>query len=187
MTATDDDTGSEYEHWPNDDHYLQTTAVAAPGYDSHNGLRSYIYEKAPSPAAPKAQPCLQPQVVYSYPQQQMMTYPPMQYTYQQAAPMAYPPQAYYGYQQPGFPQQQMQGYPVYQPAYCAPQPAPAPAPKSAAPKPNKWVARTKAQVEEDNMKIAAEGACDKRKVVPIGMKEDQMMWCVEVDGSHTLR
>ena len=52
----------------------------------------------------------------------------------------------------------------------------------------KWQGRSKAEVEEDNMKIASrEGAYDKRKIAPVGMKDDQMMWVVELDGSHTLR
>lgn len=78
---------------------------------------------------------------------------------------------------PGFPQY---AYPpaaayVYQPPYTAPQPT-------------EWKGRTKAEVDEDNMKIAAkEDAYGKRKIQPVGVKEDQMFWVVELDGSHTLR
>jgi hypothetical protein len=53
---------------------------------------------------------------------------------------------------------------------------------------NKWQGRTKAEVEEDNLKIAAdEKVCEKRKVVPVGLAGDQMCWVVEADGSYTLR
>lgn len=56
------------------------------------------------------------------------------------------------------------------------------------PEVRKWQGRTKAEVEEDNMKIAkAEGACDARQVEPIGLKADQMVWIIEEDGSPTLR
>ena len=61
-------------------------------------------------------------------------------------------------------------------------------PNYSEPKVSVWQGRTKKEVEEDNMRIAAqEGAYDKRKVVPTGLKPDQMCWVVEVDGSHTLR
>lgn len=186
MTATQADS-EDYQHWHDDDELLQQPPVAARGYDSHNSLRAHFYSapsiktasstKTASPEAPKAQAYAQPQVIYSYPQPQQMAYYPMQYTYApQPQVIGYPAPAYYGY---GYPQpaapQPMPASHVYQPAYSAPQP-------------KEWKGRTKAEVEEDNMKIAAkEGAYDKRKVVPVGMKDDQMMWCVEVDGSHTLR
>ena len=52
----------------------------------------------------------------------------------------------------------------------------------------KWQGRTKAEVEEDNMKIAkAQGANEQRKVEPVGLNADQMVWCVELDGNPTLR
>ncbi|KAK5134749.1 hypothetical protein LTR08_006124 [Meristemomyces frigidus] len=184
MTATNGDDGDDYQHWPDEDGFFEQTAVAAPGYDSHNGLRYHNYvpggAKSPSPDAPKTQPVPQPQIIYSYPQPQMMTYPPMQYAYGQPAPMGYPAPAYYGYAPQMMPQP-VANYQIYQPVIGLPQ-------KSASPKPMKWQGRTKAEVEEDNMKIASrEGAYDKRKVVPVGMKDDQMMWVVELDGSHTLR
>jgi hypothetical protein len=54
--------------------------------------------------------------------------------------------------------------------------------------PMKWQGRTKAEVEEDNMRIAAkEGAYVARKVEPIGLTEDQPVWVVLGDGSHSLR
>ncbi|WPH03916.1 Hypothetical protein R9X50_00679900 [Acrodontium crateriforme] len=51
-----------------------------------------------------------------------------------------------------------------------------------------WLGRTKAQVEADNMEIAArEGANDRRSAQPVGINDDQMLWVAELDGSHTLR
>lgn len=53
---------------------------------------------------------------------------------------------------------------------------------------NEWLGRTKAQVEVDNTKIAAdEKVWEKRKVVPTGLPDDQMCWVVEADASYTLR
>ncbi|KAK4541099.1 hypothetical protein LTR36_008324 [Oleoguttula mirabilis] len=190
MTATEGEDASEYQHWPDDDDHSSHLAVAARGYSSQNGLQYHTYQpsqlKPVSPVTPKAP---QP-VFYQYQQQpQMMAYP-VQYPYAQV-PYAYPAPAYYGYPHPAMPH----------PAMAQPQPQPMadayvyqPAPvekekpeKPAKAKPNTWKGRTKAEVEEDNMKIASkEGAYDKRKVVP-QVKDDQMMWVVETDGSHTLR
>jgi hypothetical protein len=81
----------------------------------------------------------------------------------------------------------------YYPPQEEPAKAAAPTGVAAAPvaMPNAWLGRTKAQVEEDNMKIAkAEGAYDKKnygKMVPSDMKDDQMCWVVELDDGHTLR
>lgn len=56
------------------------------------------------------------------------------------------------------------------------------------PSTNPWIGRTKAQVDEDNVKIAKQlGAYEKRKVAPTDAKDDQPFWVVENDGSHTLR
>ena len=57
------------------------------------------------------------------------------------------------------------------------------------PQANAWLGRTKAQVEEDNMKIAKrEGASESRKVQPIGVKETQLFWVVDPhDETPTLR
>ncbi|KAK0287215.1 hypothetical protein LTR35_002709 [Friedmanniomyces endolithicus] len=198
MTATNaDDSSSDCDHWSDDATDLQHVAVAAPGYDSHNGLRAHIYHPAasqPPPAlsSPKVAPV--PHIIYYQQQpapQQAFAYPTAQYTYATQS-VAYPAPAYYAYgaqsiampppqPQPQPPQQQEQvaNYHVYQPAYSGEPPQP---------QGNLWVGRTKAQVDEDNMKLAAtEGAWDKRKIVPTGVGEDQMMWCVEGDGSHTLR
>lgn len=90
--------------------------------------------------------------------------------------------------------------PAYAPNYVA-QPAPAalvkddakdkpkPKPKDKdkdkpkPPSPRKWQGRTKAEVEEDDMKIAAkEGAYAARKVQPVGLAEDQVVWVVEGGG-----
>ncbi|KAK3679682.1 hypothetical protein LTR78_000058 [Recurvomyces mirabilis] len=194
MTATaEDDSGSEPDHWPDDATGLEHVAIAAPGYNSHNALRSQSYvaakspsvapSKAPSKAAssPKFEPVQQQAVYYQGPA--FSAYHQPQYTYApqpRPQPYAYPyPQAYYGYPTaPVYPPQQMANYHVYQPQYAAPQ----------QPRPYEWKGRTKKQVEEDNMILAAKvGAYDKRKVVPTGVKDEQMMWCVETDGSHTLR
>ncbi|KAK0265022.1 hypothetical protein B0A54_09188 [Friedmanniomyces endolithicus] len=196
MTATNaDDSSSDCDHWPDDATDLQHVAVAAPGYDSYNGLRSHIYHPAssqppPAPSSPKVTPV--PHIIYYQqppPSQQAFAYPTAQYTYA-TQPVGYPAPAYYTYgaqpiampppQKQEQPQpQQVADYHVYQPAYSGEPPQP---------QGIVWVGRTKAQVDEDNMKLAAtEGAWDKRKIVPTGVEEDQMMWCVEGDGSHTLR
>ena len=41
MTATDG--GDDFQHWPDEDGFLEQSAVATPGYDSHNGLRYHSY------------------------------------------------------------------------------------------------------------------------------------------------
>ncbi|KAK1090418.1 hypothetical protein LTR48_008332, partial [Friedmanniomyces endolithicus] len=183
MTAANaDDSSSDCDHWPDDATDLQHMAVAAPGYDSHNGLRSHIYHPAasqppPAPSSPKVAPV--PHIIY-YQQpptpQQAFAYPTAQYTYA-TQPVGYPAPAYYAYgaqpiamppPQPQPPkQEQVANYHVYQPAYSGEPPQQ---------QGNLWVGRTKAQVDEDNMKLAAtEGAWDKRNVVPTGVEEDQMM------------
>ena len=119
----------------------------------------------------------------------------MQYGYsptQNAYPpqMAYPAPAYYGYPMAGANQGTAMPYcpPGYTTVY-APAAAPVVEEKPKKKKsPRKWQGRTKAEVEEDNMKIAQrEGAYAARKVEPVGLNEDQMVWVVEVDGTHTLR
>jgi len=177
MTATNaDDSSSDCDHWPDDATDLQHAAVAAPGYDTHNGLRSHIYhpvasQPPPAPSSPKITPV--PHIIYYQQQpapQQAFAYPTAQYTYA-TQPVGYPAPAYYTY--------------GAQPIAMPPPPQQPQPPQQQG---NLWVGRTKAQVDEDNMKLAAtEGAWDKRKIVPTGVGEDQMMWCVEGDGSHTLR
>ena len=206
--------GEDYEHWPDDATQLSAPSAAVSGYDSHNGLREWQYHPAnevkavaPVPEQPKVQPVqpVQP-IPYAYqppapaqaaPQVQYVTcYPPtQQYTYGYpiqnggVPQMAYPAPAYYGYPMGGANQGGAMPYcpPGFNPVY-APAPAAAAEEKPKKPEPRKWQGRTVAEVEEDNMKIAArEGAYAARKVQPVGLKEDQMVWVVEVDGSHTLR
>ncbi|EMC94143.1 hypothetical protein BAUCODRAFT_36613 [Baudoinia panamericana UAMH 10762] len=191
MTAakdSDSDAGSDHQHWADDDEYIKQAVIAAPGYDSHNGLRSHTYY--PSQPITQVSPKFTPAPpVYYPPYPQPIAYQPYQAAAQYGfiAPpphpaAAYPTPAYYTYAVPPQPQQPqpMSNYYIYQPAYSAPAVAPIQG--------NVWTGRTKAQVEEDNMKIAAkEGANDKRKIVPTDIKDDQMCWCVELDGSHTLR
>jgi len=51
-----------------------------------------------------------------------------------------------------------------------------------------WLGRTKAQVDEDNQKIAMRtGVWRPNEMAPNKPADDQQFWCVEVDGSHTLR
>ncbi|KAK3116352.1 hypothetical protein LTR53_003378 [Teratosphaeriaceae sp. CCFEE 6253] len=187
-TAAASDSGSdcEHDHWPDDATHLESAAVTAPGYDSHNGLRSRTYQPAPSikaPSSPKIVPAPAPQLIYYY-HPPAPTYPPPQYTYAAAAPPGFT----YPVQQlcyPYAPQlvaavSQIADYHVYHPASAAVPALPGQG--------NPWVGRTRAEVEEDNSKIAKkEGANAKRKVVPVGVKDEQMVWCVEVDGSNTLR
>jgi len=203
-TVADDDSSSECEHWPDNASDLKTPAVPAPGYDSHNGLRSHHYYlaaaiKAPSKASskastkpakdcsssPKIVPTPQPQIIY-YQQSQQYAYPQFQqYTYA-VPPYAYPAPAYYPYApqpipiaQPAVQPQAMADYHIYQPPNGAP---------AMTQQGNAWIGRTKKQVEEDNSIIAKKvGACDAKKVIPVGIKDDQMLWCVELDESTTLR
>lgn len=180
-----DDSGSDHEHWPED--FKTSDAIAAPGYDSNNGLRMHTYH-ATAPVAKEPSPPPSPkESVKAAP----LTQVPAQYAYVPA------------------PAPNMSGY-VYA-AVPAPAQVVAPAPASvAAPKPEepnntytyhptftekpavketyKWQGRTKGEVQEDNLKIAAEEKVwEKRKVVPTGLATDQMCWVVEVDGNYTLR
>lgn len=51
-----------------------------------------------------------------------------------------------------------------------------------------WLGRTKAQVDEDNQRIAMNtGVWRPNEMAPNKPADDQQFWCVEVDGSHTLR
>lgn len=183
----EDDSGSDHEHWPED--FKAAPAVPAPGYDTHNGLRMTSYEPA-SPTLKEASP------------------PPSSDASTKAASLT-EIHAQYAYAPAPAPAAKVATGVTY--AYvptAAPAPAPAPAPV-AVPKPsnkmntytyhptfekpavketNKWQGRTKAEVEDDNQKIAAEEKVwDKRKVVPTGLADDQMCWVVEADASYTLR
>ena len=220
--------GSSYEHWPDDFSSSRASSpVAVPGYDSHNGLRTHVYQfkkdPSPEPAAstkssstakepekPKPKPT-EPRVIY------VQAQPPQ---IQQQAYTYYPSQYVYGGPLQPHPVMMHKGQPVHYVYAAAPAPDPAPAPaekeedekekpkKSSSPKmeftyvpkkcappeekkkssTNPWIGRTKAQVDEDNVKIAKQlGAYEKRKVAPTDAKNDQPFWVVETDGSHTLR
>jgi len=228
---------SHYEHWPEDFRSSPSTSPKrAPGYDSHNGLRTHVYEQkkesSPQPAASakkdykdkneeaeKPKPA-EPRVIY-------VQAPPQLFQSQQQPFTYYPsPQYVYGGALPPQPMMMHDGRPVQVVYAAAPAPAvAAPAtsdkqekekkddkkddkfkkgspkkdftyvPKKSEPKEGKgrkstnpWIGRTKAEVDEDNAKIAkAMGAYEKRKVVPADAKPDQPFWVVENDGSHTLR
>ena len=158
---------------------------------------------APRPEQVKA---VEPQhIKYDYPP----AYPP-QYTPQYTCfPMPYGPNyalpapAYYG-----FPLQQMQQPSCVPPGFfCSPADVPPSVPvevkaevkdesksgkeeklKPKKAEPMKWQGRTKTEVEEDNMKIAAkEGAYVARKIEPVGMGDDQPVWVVLGDGKAVLR
>ncbi|KAK6430668.1 hypothetical protein LTR95_013178 [Oleoguttula sp. CCFEE 5521] len=172
------------------------SAVQAEGYDSRNGLCSQIYVPVK-----ETTPLASPRSLHARPQlEHSLTYVPYQY-HPHTSPYAahfMPPQG---------------GYYQYVPAPTAPA-APvaptAPAPVTAVPAiteglsytyhpagatdgsaamaTNIWLGRTKAEVEEDNKKIAAtEKVYDKRTMVPTGLSDDQMCWVVGTDKSHTLR
>ncbi|KAK4501886.1 hypothetical protein PRZ48_007695 [Zasmidium cellare] len=182
----------DYEHWPDESICFTKPAAAPPAPPSDN---------PPAPEAPKFSPALpphftqQPQPLYYAHQPSAMTYPQPQY-------YSHPPQGYYP---PQYPQPAYYTYGAPAPAPPAPTPAPAMAappanyhvyqpagtePKAVpgAPQANVWLGRSKEQVEEDNMKIAKkEGAYDKRKMAPVGVKDDQFFWVVELDGKTTLR
>ena len=192
----------EYEHWPNDDRHWMEPAVAAPGYDSNNGLQRHLYRSAyggspsPAPDCPPQQPPQPPAqslppMYYPQVQHPTVTYPNMQHYPQPQYVYATPPPAYgyYTYGQPPAPVPTPQPAPA--PAYMAPchvyQPTFDEPAESRQPM-HTWLGRTLSQVHEDNMNIAKrEGACDKRQVEPIDVAEGQMLWVVETDGSHTLR
>jgi hypothetical protein len=190
MTAAGSDSGSDatVDHFADDASNIGRVAIAAPGYDNHNGYRSHTYVPQPPQgvAASKVDSAApSPRVIYVEKEPQYPAYPYIQYNYALTPGYVVPAPALYQYGPIG-PQPMLQApqpaadYHVYQPQHAAPALAPA--------QPTLWLGRTKAQVEEDNMKLAAkEGAYEKRKVAPTGVKDDQMCWCVETDGSNTLR
>ena len=197
--------GNEYEHWPSDNQRYTQPAPPAPGFDGNNGVHSHSYlippkqkSASPAPGGRSDSKSPQPPPVVSYPQPiyygyppQGMTHPSQQQYYSHPVPMAMqpPPAAY-----PGF----------WAAPPMAPAPAPAPvaitgnehyyipiqqAPKPSEPAPtgNAWIGRTKAEVEEDNMKLAkSENVYAPRKLVP-QMDDDQMVWVIELDKTRTLR
>jgi hypothetical protein len=193
----DDDSRSDHEHWP-EDFKPAAPAVASAGYDSHNGLRMHCYQpvapstKANSPPPPpppspkesvKAVPLTELPVQYAYaPPVNMSTQayvPAGATTVTYAVPAAPTPPAAQKPAEPK-PADPVSNVYTYHPSFTE-----TPAAEVVT---NKWQGRTKAEVEEDNLKIAAdEKVCGKRKVVPIGLAGDQMCWVVEADGSYTLR
>jgi len=200
FSLEDDSSGSEHEHWPED--FKPAPAVASPGYDTQNGLRMHSYQPntaAPSTKAASPSPSLSPP---PSPEKSVkaavLTEIPVQYAYPLAEPIKMGTHTHAYVSAPA-------------PATVAAAPASvAPSAKTAAPrasepasntfvyepkfseKPaeaaNKWQGRTKAEVEEDITKIAADDKVwEKRKVVPTGLANDQMCWVVEADASYTLR
>nr|OQO29603.1 hypothetical protein B0A51_01594 [Rachicladosporium sp. CCFEE 5018] len=194
------DSGSDHEHWPEDFDMRNEPAVPADGCDSHNGLLSQIYV----PAVKEAIPPASPRSLHAGPQlENSLTYKPYQchpYTSPYAGQFMLPQSGYYQYVPA----------PAAPAASVAPALPPPPNPITSVPAINKgvsytyhpagatdgpaamatniWLGRSKAEVEEDNKKIAAaEKAYDKRTVVPTGLADDQMCWVVETDKSHTLR
>lgn len=167
---TEDDSGSDHEHWPED--FNPTPAVATSGHDTHNGVHMSSYQPAVPVAMEASSPPPSPdKSVKAAP----LTHAPLQYVYAPAvpkmtghtvaaapAPKAADPNVY-----------------TYHPTFSAPAPTP---------ETNKWQGRTTSEVEEDNVKIAAaEKVWEKRKVVPTGLADDQMCWVVAGESSYTLR
>jgi hypothetical protein len=157
-------TADDHQHWP-DDETWQTTGYAVPGYDDNNGLHTHTYY--PSGHVPQQGSHAQPPVYQQYPaagnpepQYHATTQQPQYYAYPPSY-MVYPTNYYpVVYEQP----QQMASY--------------APAPQmTSKPQSHAYAGRTKAQVMEDNCKIAKrEGANNPRKVEPIGVKDTDLFW-----------
>jgi len=54
--------------------------------------------------------------------------------------------------------------------------------------PHAWHGRTRWQVEQDNQQMALkEGVWQNNEATPRDPKPDQQFWCIELDGSKTLR
>lgn len=156
----------DYQHWPDDGELWQRQITTAPGYDGNNGLNSHSYNPSNTPA-PQPQPQLQP----IYYQQQVVGNPqPQYYSYPAPGYVAYPSQGYYMAVAPQIAQPRVDE-------------------KIEHPMPNAWLGRTRAEVEQDNMKLAKrEGASEPRKVQPIDVKDTQLFWVIEPDGeTSTLR
>lgn len=113
--------------------------------------------------------------------------------------MQYPQGYYYAYDYPkASPVQQPQpimAYPsycyapyAYQGAVSANFPDETKSEKTEKPAKNVWIGRTKAQVDEDNIKIALrEGVMKPNEMAPRNPKPDQLFWVVELNGNPTLR
>lgn len=160
----------EHEHWPASGQVWHQPAFPAPGYDSNNGNQNHVYLPdglSSRQIAYAPQPIYYPSPVAGNTQLQYYTQPMPTYA-------AYP-QGYYAAVTP--PIQHIPAHGVY------------PLTSGYGPPVNAWMGRTQAQVEEDNMKIAKrEGVSEPRKVQPIGVKETQLFWVVELnDETPTLR
>jgi len=192
FAVADEDSGSDHEHWPDDFKPAPAPAVAPQPFNPHAGVRMHCHchavpsTKADSPPPPPPSPKESVKAP-------VLTELPVQYTY--AAPTNMTTHAYVP---AGAATVTVAAAPPAPPAASKPAAPPAPAPNtytyhpSVAEKPaeatNKWQGRSRAEVEEDNLKIAAdEQVWEKRKVVPVGLADDQMCWVVEVDSTYTLR
>jgi hypothetical protein len=147
----------DHEHWANDSPMWQAYGSAAPGYDANNGLHSHTYH--PSHNVLQQASHTQPPVYQAYPAAGSLE---PQYYAQGSHYMTYPT-GHYLPVAPAWPQQSA----VYVTGYHA----------VSTPQSNVYYGRTKAQVDEDNMKLAArEGANDPRKIQPVGVKDSQYFW-----------
>nr|POE72792.1 hypothetical protein CFP56_30731 [Quercus suber] len=184
-----------YEHWPSDHPYLKQPAVPAPGYDSHNGLGGHLYVPPSAVAAPHVPrpvvlPPVQPAHSYRSTDERFyrtgMRYSPNQPQYhpgQYAQPLWYAPEPDRAYSRPqhftppppDLPEHELVSVETW-----------AGGPRIKAPV--AWFGRTRAEVEADNMRIAAEEqAYEKRTMVPSDMADDQKCWVIELDESQTIR
>ncbi|GAB7360580.1 hypothetical protein MBLNU230_g0463t1 [Neophaeotheca triangularis] len=209
---------SDYEHWPEDGDYRTEESKVKPGYDANNGLHTFSYKQAPpspkaesikteivyvedaQPTAPKPErkiryiyvlpkdhpappePVVQPEeeVTYIEQEQAKVEDSRVTYCYTPSSPVESAPKStYYTYGKSPAAQPPKESTYQYVPA------VPGAAPQS---ENLPWTGRTKAQVEEDNMKIAFnENVNRERKMAPVDTKEDEVFWVVELDGSQTLR
>lgn len=139
------------------------------------------------------------QYTYAQPQQVQVAQPAPKAV---AAPKPAPAPAQITYQYP-----QPYGYAAYPVQVAMPNyPVPVPEPKQSAAKikdkpkveeaekkeegakTRAWIGRTTKQVDEDNVRMAInEGLYKPNDIVPKGARDDQLFWCIETDGSNTLR
>nr|POE87486.1 hypothetical protein CFP56_30075 [Quercus suber] len=218
MTKHDDDgsvfTDEGYEHWPSSHSDMGQAPVPAQGYDSYNGRRGQVYVPPNMVNIPRVarplnlpQPPVQGHRFHSYSAYAPGMQPPPGYPqmvprfYAPLTPPQYVQSVWYdaglnhAYQQQQQAQQQAQ---QHQPLYNHPPPAQDPEdvitykPYAHGPTitaPMAWVGRTRAEVERDNIRIAAEERAyeQQRKFGPIGMADDQKCWVVEADESESIR
>lgn len=209
---------SDHEHWPEDGNKRTKEPKSQLGYDDNNGLHTFRYmqQDPPSPKAESvktevvyveqepASPRPDRKIRYVYvlpndhpappeplaqPLEEEVTYEPespqtkgtkVTYCYTPASPTKSAAKStYYTTGQPPAVQPPKETTYRYVPAGAG----------TAQQNDNlPWVGRTKAQVDEDNMKIAFnQGVGKEHKVAPVDTKEDEVFWVVELDGSQTLR